>query len=129
MGIRVGWLDPEQRTIHVVLERGWTWHDLEQAIRQADSMIARAAHTVHLVIDIRNGGGIPGDFLKAAGQLFAQGEARSNEGQRVIVGAGRLIRAAYHSLTAVYGAQLADRPFLFASSLDEALRLVDQSTA
>ncbi len=123
MNIHVNWADDAQEIVHLTFERGWTWDHLKQAIEQADTLIDSVEHTVHLIIDIRNGG-IPKDFLAAAGDIFAQGEARANEGKRVVIGAGILIRAAYRSLQAVYGAKLADRPFVFAGSLDEARQVI-----
>lgn len=123
MHIQVEWANHEQNVVHLTFQRGWTWDDLKQAIQRADTLIDSVEHTVHLIIDIRNGG-IPNDFLQAAGDIFAQGEARANEGTRVVIGAGLLIRAAYRSLQAVYGSKLADRPFQFASNLEEAHALI-----
>lgn len=124
MSISIDWHNNEQNAIHLSFERGWTWEHLQQAIQQADSMIGSVSHTVHLIIDLRNGGGVPGDFMSVAGDIFSQGEARANEGQRVVVGAGMLIRAAYRGLLAVYGGHLAERPFLFAANLEEAQHLL-----
>ena len=67
---------------------------------------------------------LPRDFMSRANELFAQGEARANEGQRIVVGAGRWLRMAYNSLVAVYGRKLAERPFLFANDMNEAQRLL-----
>lgn len=124
MQIDVKWATEARNIVHLTFERGWTWDDLKQAIQQADKLIDSVEHTVHLLIDIRNGG-IPTDFLAAAGDLFAQGEARANEGKRIVIGAGVLIKAAYRSLQAVYGAKLADRPFHFAGSVQEAHQIID----
>src|SRR5690606_39902732 len=86
MSIEINWGDSSRSTIHLTFRRGWTWDHLRQAIQQADQMIGSVDHTVHLIIDLRNGGGVPGDFLSVAGDIFAQGVARANEGQRVVVG-------------------------------------------
>lgn len=125
MPIDVKWANDAQNIVHLTFERGWTWEDLKQAIQQADKLIDSVEHTVHLLIDIRNGG-IPNDFLGAAGDIFAQGEARANEGKRIVIGAGMFIRAAYRSLQAVYGAKLADRPFHFAANAEEAHEIIRQ---
>lgn len=124
MSIEVNWANNTRSAIHLTFERGWTRESLNQAIEQADAMIVSADHTVHLIIDIRNSGGIPRDFITVAGDLFAQGEARTNEGQRVVVGAGMMMRTAYKGLRNVYGTHLNNRPFLFASSLEEAEQLI-----
>ena len=125
MSIDVNWGKID--TIHLTFEPGWNWDQLKTAIAESDAMIVSVEHPVHLIIDIRKGGGLPSDFLSRAKDIFAQGEARANEGQRVVVGAGRLLRMAYKSLVAVYGQHLAERPFLFANDIDEAQRLLVES--
>lgn len=125
MSIRVDWGDSAQTLIHLQFERGWKWQDLRASIQQADTLIGSVPHTVHLLIDIRRAGGVPADFITAAGDIFASGSARANEGQRVVIGAGPLIRLAYTSLTSVYAHKLKNRPFLFAGSLEEARALLD----
>jgi hypothetical protein len=127
MGIQVGWDNGDNSTIRLAFEPGWTWNDLYGAIETADSMIVSHDNTVNLIIDIRKAGGIPGDFMRIAGDLFASGSARPNEGTRVVVGAGRLIRLAYNSVVNIYSGQLKDRRFLFASTLDEARELLNTS--
>jgi len=120
MQINVGWDSTDHRIVRIVFQRGWTWLDLNLAVRQADELITSEAHTVHLIIDIRDAGGIPGDFISRAGELFAQGEARSNEGQKIVIGAGTLIKIAYKGFLKVYGSKLEGRPFIFADNIDEA---------
>ncbi len=120
MQINVGWDGTDHRIVRIVFQRGWTWQDLHQAVYQADALITSEPHTVHLVIDIHDAGGIPGDFISRAGELFAQGEARSNEGQKIVIGAGTLIKIAYKGFLKVYGRKLEGRPFVFADNLDEA---------
>lgn len=125
MSIRVSWGDDARTLVHLQFERGWRWQDLRDSIQQADALIGSVPHTVHLLIDIRRAGGVPADFITAAGDIFASGEARANEGQRVVIGAGPLIRMAYTSLSAVYAHKLKDRPFLFAGSVEEAHALLN----
>lgn len=126
MTIRVGWDNPEQTIVRMEFERGWAWDTLKTAIQRADDHITSVPHTVHLMIDISRAGGLPRDFMSAAGDLFAQGEARPNEGRKIVVGAGALIRAAYTGFQAVYGYRLENRPFQFAGSVDEARRILAQ---
>lgn len=126
MHITVDW-DNENRTIiRFQFQRGWTWDNLRAAIGQADDLITSVDHPVNLVIDIREAGAIPADFMSGATDIFASGEARANEGVKVVVGAGRLVRMAYDALRRLYGSKLEGRPFLFASSLEEAYKLLKQ---
>lgn len=122
MSITVTWSTPS--VVLLQFAPGWTWSDLYAAIKQADTLIASVEHTVHLVIDLTRAGRIPGDLVQVAGDVFASGTARPNEGQRVVVGAGPLIRAGYSALARVYGGDLRARPFRFTGSLDEAHALL-----
>lgn len=126
MTIAIGWYNPEQTIIHLELKRGWKWDQLKKAIAEADTMIISVEHTVHVLIDIRQAGGVPTDFLSAAGEIFASGDARPNEGKKVVVGAGLLVRTAYNGLVSVYGHKLAKRPFLFAANIQEARTLLNK---
>ena len=129
MRINVAWDDNNYRIVRIVFQRGWTWQDLHMAVRQADELITSQPHTVHLLIDIHDAGGIPGDFITRAGELFAQGDARSNEGQKIVIGAGGLIRFAYKGFVKVYGSNLEGRPFIFADNLDSARAMLAASPA
>lgn len=124
MSINIVWANSEQTAIHIAFAPGWTWEHLKSAIQRADSMIASVEHTVHLLIDLSSAGGIPGDFMTMAGDILNGGAARVNEGAKVVVGAGRLIRMAYGGFLRVYGQQLKGRPFLFASDIDEAQAII-----
>lgn len=125
MTIQVGWDNNEQSIVRIVFQRGWTWNNLNQAVKQADELIISQPHRVDLLIDIHEAGGIPGDFISRAGEIFAQGgEARANEGQKVVVGAGTLIRIAYKTFLRVYGSKLEGRPFIFADTLESARALL-----
>lgn len=129
MQIEVKWDNETKTAVYLKLQRGWTWPDLRQAIEQADELITSVPHKVNLIIDIREAGGLPRDFMSAAGDIFAQGgEARSNEGKKIVVGAGALIRTAYKGFLAVYGSQLQGRPFTFAGSLEDARLLASAPT-
>lgn len=120
MSIRVNWLNPEKTAIHLAFQRGWKWNDVYAAISQADTLIGSVPQRVDLIIDVRNAGSIPTDFITVAGDVFSKGEARANEGRRIVVGAGWLMRAAYSTFLGVYSHKLQSRPFQFASSMQEA---------
>jgi hypothetical protein len=120
MSINVQWANDQQNMIHLELQRGWKWNELYTALEQVDDMIASVPQTVHLLIDIRKAGGIPADFMTVAGDMFSKGSARPNEGKKIVVGAGPLIRMAYSGFVSTFGSQLKNRPFLFASNMDEA---------
>ncbi len=120
MQINVAWDNNDHRIVRIVFQPGWTWMDLRHAVHQADELIASEPHTVHLVIDIHDAGGIPSDFISRAGEILTHGDARANEGQKIVVGAGALIRMAYKGFLKVYGSKLEGRPFTFADNLEAA---------
>jgi len=124
MSINVTWANPDQTIIQLEFRRGWKWDDLYAAIQQADDMITSVPHPVHMIIDIREAGGLPRDFMRVAGDVFASGDARANEGQKIVVGANGLIQMAYKGFLTVYGHKLQNRPFLFAPSLDAAYAML-----
>lgn len=127
MSIQIKWANPEQTAILLEFERGWSWDDLYGAIKRADNLITSVSHTVNLIIDIRQAGGLPRDFMRVASDVFEQGEARPNEGMKIVVGAGWLIQGAYNTFQKVYGHRLQNRPFIFASSLDEAYTMLEKA--
>jgi hypothetical protein len=125
MGIKVEWANPDQTILHLIFQRGWKWDDLYGAIQQADDLITSVLHTVHMLIDIREAGGLPRDFMRVAGDVFSSGDARANEGQKIVVGANGLIQIAYKGFLTVYGHKLQNRPFLFAPTLDTAYAMLE----
>jgi hypothetical protein len=124
MSIQVTWADTAHTIVHLQFAPGWGWADVNAAIQQADTMIISQPHPVNLLIDIREAGRLPGNFMQMAGDLFSQGEARPNEGKKIVIGAGALIRMAYKGFLKVYGHKLQGRPLLFADSLNEAQTLL-----
>jgi hypothetical protein len=125
MGINVAWTDSTRKIVKLDFQRGWTWDDLYAAIQQADNLITSVSHTVNMIIDISHAGGLPRDFMRVAGDVFDSGEARANEGQKIVVGASGLIQLAYGGFQKVYGHKLQNRPFQFAPSLDAAYALLE----
>ncbi len=124
MSIEVGWDTPEQTIIHMRFLRGWTWDDVRAAVQQVDDYLVATPHTVHLLLDIREAGGLPRDFSGVIGELLKQGEARSNEGRRVVVGANFMLRTVFSSVQSLYGRQLKDRAFQFADTPEQAHKLL-----
>ena len=117
MNIDVEWDNREQTIIRILFRRGWQWAELEEAIRQAETYITSVPHTVHLLMDIQEAGGGPAGVITRAG---------SGLEQKVIVGAGMLIQAAYRAFLKVYGTQMAGRPFQFADSPEAARQMLRQ---
>lgn len=126
MSIRIDRLD--KQTILITFEPGWAWDDLYTAVGQADQIIASAdpAQAIDLLIDIRQAGGLPRDFLNVAGDLLNRGDARPNEGEKIIIGANWLLRTAYQGFLKVYGQRMAGRPLRFTSDRQEAQQILQK---
>lgn len=93
MGIITRWDDKQQTIVLLEFETSWTLDDLKQAVQEADALIGSVDHRVDLLIDIEDSR-MPSDFMGMARVLLAEGEARANEGRRVVVGASVMFRQA-----------------------------------
>jgi hypothetical protein len=114
--IEIQWADDAHTRIDITLRRGWAWNDLRQAVDAADAMIGSVSHTVNLLIDIREAGGLPKDFLQVAGDLLGQGDPRPNQGETLILGANWMLKTAYQAVMRLYGSEMQKRPLRFVDS-------------
>ncbi len=119
MAIVTRWDTKAKSTILLEFESEWTWEDLEAAVAKADGMIGSVERRVHFIVDLE-GASIPGDILSGAKKLLANGEARPNEGSRVVVGANGALVTIYQTLKKTLSGDVQDREVLFASSLADA---------
>ena len=119
MAIVTRWDNRQKSAIILEFESEWTRADLEEAVQKADKLIGSVDGVVHLIIDLE-GTSIPGDFLSMARDLLSSGEARPNEGARVVVGANGAIRTAYQVLQKTLLGAVEGREALFADSLADA---------
>ena len=119
MAILTTWDNSSKNTVHVEFESEWSWDDLEAAIDKTDRLIASVPHHVDIIIDVE-GSSIPKDFMNAAKNLLANPEPRDNEGRRIVVGAGKMMRTAYSAVQKTFGEKLVGRELLFADDLTQA---------
>ncbi len=119
MAIVTRWDNKQKSAIILEFESEWTRADLEAAVQKADGLIGSVDRVVHLIIDLE-GTSIPSDFLSLARDLLSNGEARPNEGARVVVGANGAIRTAYQVLQKTLLSAVEGREALFADSLADA---------
>ncbi len=123
MGILTTWDDTAKTRVLIEFETTWTWDELESAIEAVDQMIGSVAHQVDVMIDVE-GSTLPKDFLSAAKNLLANPEGRPNEGARVVIGAGKVIRTAYQTVQKTFGEKLVGREIVFAEDLPQARSLL-----
>jgi len=123
MGILTTWDDTAKTRVLIEFETTWTWDELESAIEAVDQMIGSVAHQVDVMIDVE-GSTLPKDFLSAAKNLLANPEGRPNEGSRVVIGAGKVIRTAYQTVQKTFGEKLVGREIVFAEDLPQARSLL-----
>ncbi len=123
MAIVTRWDNKKKSIVMLEFESEWSWDDLENAVQKADSLIGSVEHFVDLIIDLE-GTSIPKDFLNAAKTLLGSGEARSNEGARVVVGANGTMKTIYQTLQKTLGGTVEGREILFAPSLNDARAII-----
>lgn len=119
MGINTRWDNRDCTTILLEFETEWTFSDLEAAIQQMDTMITSVLHRVDVLIDVE-GAAVPKDVMNMAKMLLGSGEARANEGHRMVVGANGIIRQGYTALRKLFAGRLKGREVLFADDLSHA---------
>jgi hypothetical protein len=117
MGIHIRWDDRQQTRILIEFESLWTIDELKAAIMRADEMIISVGHRVDIIADIE-GTKLPSDPIGVLKALLEEGDARANEGRRVVVGASSFIRSGYKMAKTLFSKQLDGRELLFADDLD-----------
>lgn len=123
MAIVTRWDNKKKSIILLEFESEWTWDELEEAVQKADKLIGSVEHYVDLIIDLE-GASIPGDILNGAKNLLASGEARPNEGARVVVGANSALQSFYQILQKTLHSNVNGREVLFAASLSDARAII-----
>ena len=119
MAIVTRWDNKQKSAILLEFESEWTRADLEAAVKKSDQLIGSVDQVVHLIIDLE-GTSMPSDILSVARDLLSAGEARPNEGARVVVGANGAIRTGYQMLQKTLLSAVVGREVLFAASLADA---------
>ena len=123
MAIVTRWDNKKKTIILLEFESEWTWDELEEAVQKADGLIGSVEHFVDLIIDLE-GAAIPRDILTGAKNLLASGEARPNEGARVVVGANGALRTIYQTLQKTLNNDVEGREVLFAPNLSDARAII-----
>jgi hypothetical protein len=123
MAIVTRWDNKKKTIILLEFESEWTWSELETAVQKADELIGSVEHFVDLIIDLE-GASIPRDVLTGAKNLLASGEARPNEGARVVVGANGALRTIYQTIQKTFNNGVEEREVLFAPSLSDARAII-----
>ncbi len=123
MAIITRWDNKMKTVILLEFESEWTWEELEAAVQRADGLIGSVEHFVDLIIDLE-GTTIPRDVLTAAKTLLASGEARPNEGTRVVVGANGALKTIYQTIQKTFNSAVEGREVLFAPNIADARAIV-----
>ena len=123
MAIVTRWDNKKKSVILLEFESEWSWDELEEAVQKADRLIGSVEHRVDLIIDLE-GTTIPRDIFTAAKTLLASGEARPNEGTRVVVGANGAIRTIYQTIQKTLSSAVEGREILFAPNMPDARAII-----
>ena len=123
MAINTIWDNKKKTVVLLEFESEWSWDELQEAVAKADSLIGSVEHFVDLIIDLE-GTSIPRDIMNAAKTLLASGEARPNEGARVVVGANGAMKTIYQTLQKTFSSTVEGREILFAPSITDARAII-----
>ena len=123
MAVVTRWDNKRKSIILLEFESEWSWQELEAAVQKADTLIGSVEHFVDLIIDLE-GASIPKDVFSAAKSLLASGEARPNEGARVVVGANGAIKTIYQTIQKTFNNAVEGREILFAPNLPDARAII-----
>lgn len=122
MAIITRWDNKKKSVVLLEFETEWSWGELEEAVQKADILIGSVENFVDLIIDLE-GTSIPKDIVNAAKTLLASGEARPNEGARVVVGANGAMKTIYQAIQKTVNS-VSQREILFAPSLSDARAII-----
>lgn len=123
MAIVTRWDNKKKTIVLLEFESEWSWEELEEAVKRADTLIGSVDYYVDLIIDLE-GAAIPKDVFSAAKTLLASGEARPNEGARVVVGANGAIKTIYQTIQKTFNNAVEGREILFAPNLSDARAII-----
>lgn len=123
MAIVTRWDNKKKTIVLLEFESEWSWEELEEAVQRADTLIGSVDYYVDLIIDLE-GAAIPKDVFSAAKTLLASGEARPNEGARVVVGANGAIKTIYQTIQKTFNNAVEGREILFAPNLSDARAII-----
>lgn len=122
MAIITRWDNKKKSVVLLEFESEWSWGELEEAVQKADALIGSVENFVDLIIDLE-GTSIPKDIVNAAKTLLASGEARPNEGTRVVVGANGAMKTIYQAVQKTVNS-VSQREILFAPSISDARAII-----
>ena len=123
MAINLAWDETDKQIIRVNVSGNWTWDQMETALEEAIGMMDSVDHTVHYIIDIREGQLDLGSALAQA-QKAATPETHRNEGTKVVVGANFLIRTLYTAYRKMIERMGKQQEFLFADTPEQARAMI-----
>lgn len=122
MSIGVDWYDDAHTIIMVRYERLWTWADFAQAKVQIDSLLNSVAHTVNIISDSRESGGLPGgNAMNMLARSFQS--APDNIENVLVIGANPFFKALLQILKTISLNRAAQNIHFF-NSLDDALSML-----
>jgi hypothetical protein len=71
MNIQVIWDNETKKTIRYIFQKGWTWQDVREALKQAATMMEPLQHKVNVIMDFRQASMIPQGAISEAQRAFA----------------------------------------------------------
>jgi hypothetical protein len=122
MPITVSWDNEEKTIVRQTYIGKWTWDEFYAAGEEFAVLAGTVTHTVHLLIDMRQAGPLPGGALSHIG---AMNRLPPNMGRIVAVGVGSFVMKMFNVAAAVRPA-IKER-ILIVATLDEAYSHLKES--
>ncbi len=120
MGVSTQWDNEEKTVIRYVYEGKWTWDEYYPEHQKAREMTKSVEHTVHVLVDVRNGALLPkGALTHSRSALTNKPE---NEGITIIVGANLFIQVMANAVRRIYPEPF--KQYRFVSTIEEAYALL-----
>lgn len=126
MPVKVTWYDADKTIISVNFCGDWTWEDYSNTAAEILELTQDIHYRIDQVIDMRASGPVPqGPALMFMNRSYKIAKFKQ-QGITVLVGAGTILHALVTALA------MTDRkrpPRLFADTIEEALRLIEEDRA
>ncbi|MDX1991195.1 MAG: hypothetical protein SF029_02320 [bacterium] len=122
MSITVDWDNNEKTIIRQTYVGKWTWDEFYASCEEFALLAQTVPHTVHMLIDMRHAGPLPGGALSHIGAL---NRLPPNMGRIVAVGVGSFVMRMFNVAAAVRPA--VKERILIVATLDEAYSHLKES--
>lgn len=122
MGVTPIWDNPEKTVVRHIFDGRWTIGEIWHSAGEAWQMMHTVPHTVHAILDLRNGNAYPSGVLSVSNRIVVH--RPTNAGIIILVGPGSFVRMLASAFRKTYGRLHPGFIFHVKDNLDEARELI-----